>query len=68
MQLVDNYQRRFQYLRLSITELCNFQCQYCLPNGYRPNKNHTFLSLNEIDNVVSTFTELGVHKIRLTGG
>ena len=68
MQLVDNYQRRFQYLRLSLTELCNFQCQYCLPNGYRPNKDHQFLSLNEINNVVSTFTELGVHKIRLTGG
>lgn len=68
MQLMDNYQRRFQYLRLSITEQCNFQCQYCLPDGYRPNKEHQFLSLNEIDNVVSTFTELGVHKIRLTGG
>lgn len=68
MQLMDNFQRRFQYLRLSITEQCNFQCQYCLPNGYRPNKDHHFLSLNEIDNVVSTFTELGVHKIRLTGG
>lgn len=68
MQLVDNYQRRFQYLRLSITELCNFKCQYCLPNGYHPNKPHHFLSLNEIDNIVSTFTELGVHKIRVTGG
>ena len=68
MQLMDNFQRRFQYLRLSITEQCNFQCQYCLPNGYRTNKDHRFLSLNEIDNVVSTFTELGVHKIRLTGG
>lgn len=68
MQLMDNFQRRFQYLRLSITEQCNFQCQYCLPDGYRPNKDHQFLSLNEIDNVVSTFTELGVHKIRLTGG
>ncbi|NUF50203.1 GTP 3',8-cyclase MoaA [Gilliamella sp. ESL0250] len=68
MQLVDNYQRRFQYLRLSITELCNFQCQYCLPNGYRPNKAHKFLSLSEINHVVATFTELGVRKIRLTGG
>ena len=68
MQLMDNFQRRFQYLRLSITEQCNFQCQYCLPDGYRPNKEHQFLSLNEIGNVVSTFTELGVHKIRLTGG
>lgn len=68
MQLVDNYQRRFQYLRLSITEQCNFQCQYCLPHGYHPNKDHEFLSLSEINNVISTFTELGVHKIRLTGG
>nr|WP_202961529.1 GTP 3',8-cyclase MoaA [Gilliamella apicola] len=68
MQLVDNYQRRFQYLRLSITELCNFQCQYCLPRGYQPNKKHKFLSLNEINHVVATFTELGVRKIRLTGG
>ncbi|MWP49434.1 MULTISPECIES: GTP 3',8-cyclase MoaA [unclassified Gilliamella] len=68
MQLMDNYQRRFQYLRLSITEQCNFQCQYCLPNGYQPNKTHQFLTLNEIDNVVSTFAKLGVHKIRLTGG
>lgn len=68
MQLVDNYQRRFQYLRLSITELCNFQCQYCLPSGYQPNKEHKFLSLSEINHVVATFTELGVRKIRLTGG
>jgi GTP 3',8-cyclase len=68
MQLVDYYQRRFQYLRLSITELCNFQCQYCLPYGYQPKKGHNFLSLSEIDHVVATFTELGVSKIRLTGG
>ncbi|MFQ1017608.1 GTP 3',8-cyclase MoaA [Gilliamella sp. BG7] len=68
MQLVDNYQRRFQYLRLSITELCNFQCQYCLPRGYQPNKKHKFLSLSEINHVVATFTDLGVRKIRLTGG
>ena len=68
MQLMDNYQRRFQYLRLSITEQCNFQCQYCLPQGYQSNKDHKFLSLSEINNIVATFTELGVHKIRLTGG
>lgn len=68
MQLIDRYQRRFQYLRLSVTELCNFQCQYCLPNGYHPNKDHQFLSLLEIDNVVAAFADLGVHKIRLTGG
>ncbi len=68
MQLIDNYQRKFEYLRLSITELCNFQCQYCLPDGYHPNKSHHILSLDEIANVVSAFAELGVRKIRLTGG
>lgn len=68
MQLIDKYSRRFQYLRLSITELCNFKCQYCLPDGYHPNRDHKFLSINEIDNVVAAFTELGVHKVRLTGG
>ncbi|RKS86054.1 cyclic pyranopterin phosphate synthase [Orbus hercynius] len=67
-QLVDNYQRRFQYLRLSLTELCNFRCQYCLPNGYQPNRAHQFLTLNEIANIANVFSDLGVQKIRLTGG
>lgn len=70
MQLIDNYQRRFQYLRLSLTERCNFQCQYCLPNGYQvPAEGEPhFLSLSEIGHLVDAFCELGVKKIRLTGG
>ncbi|MCO6523660.1 MAG: GTP 3',8-cyclase MoaA [Candidatus Schmidhempelia sp.] len=71
MQLIDNYQRRFKYLRLSITEVCNFQCQYCLPNGYHPTPTDSqskFLTLNEIAQIVSCFADLGVKKIRLTGG
>ena len=66
--LIDNYQRRYQYLRLSLTELCNFRCQYCLPEGYAANSHHKFLSLKEIDHLVKTFSDLGVRKIRLTGG
>lgn len=66
--LIDNYQRRFHYLRLSITELCNFRCQYCLPNGYIADQRPHFLSLNEINHVVKAFSELGIKKIRLTGG
>lgn len=66
--LIDNYQRRFHYLRLSITELCNFRCQYCLPNGYLADQRPHFLSLNEINHVVKAFSELGIKKIRLTGG
>lgn len=67
-QLVDSYQRRFQYLRLSLTELCNFRCQYCLPDGYHPNKSNSFLTLNEIAQIVYAFEDLGVKKVRLTGG
>ncbi|MEX9962532.1 GTP 3',8-cyclase MoaA, partial [Proteus mirabilis] len=36
-QLVDAFSRKFFYLRLSITGVCNFRCTYCLPNGYKPN-------------------------------
>ncbi|TEA27108.1 GTP 3',8-cyclase MoaA [Candidatus Schmidhempelia bombi] len=71
MQLIDNYQRRFKYLRLSITEVCNFQCQYCLPNGYAIPKDGAqrhFLTLNEIEQIIACFADLGITKIRLTGG
>lgn len=69
MELIDKYQRRFQYLRLSITEVCNYRCQYCLPKGYiRPKTPSRFLSLTEIDHTVAAFASFGVQKIRLTGG
>jgi cyclic pyranopterin phosphate synthase len=69
--LVDSYHRRFVYLRLSVTDRCNFRCSYCLPNGYiKPiEKNHPAeLSVTEIQNLVRGFVELGVRKVRLTGG
>ncbi|GAB7207256.1 hypothetical protein OS31_34630 [Dickeya oryzae] len=36
-QLTDAFARKFYYLRLSITDVCNFRCTYCLPDGYQPN-------------------------------
>lgn len=66
--LQDGFGRSFPYLRLSITDACNFRCSYCLPNGYRCTDKPSFLNLDEIRRVVDAFTELGVHKIRLTGG
>ena len=65
--LQDRYQRKFSYLRLSITDVCNFRCQYCLPNGYHKNKKN-FLTINEIKNLTNAFVELGIQKIRITGG
>lgn len=65
--LSDNFGRNFSYLRLSVTDVCNFRCGYCLPNGYQ-RKDRSFLSISEIHRLVTAFSELGVRKIRLTGG
>lgn len=66
--LEDGFSRRFHYLRLSVTEACNFRCTYCLPDGYRPEGKKLFLSPEEIQRVATAFADLGVQKIRLTGG
>ncbi|NVJ61653.1 MAG: GTP 3',8-cyclase MoaA [Gammaproteobacteria bacterium] len=66
--LTDQYQRRFRYLRLSITDVCNFQCDYCLPNGYQKQTAEPELSQLEIQNIVKSFADLGTKKIRITGG
>ncbi|CAI3798337.1 GTP 3',8-cyclase MoaA [Rheinheimera sp. MM224] len=66
--LEDGYGRRFSYLRLSITDVCNFRCSYCLPDGYQCDSDREFLSLKEIANTISAFAGLGTKKIRLTGG
>ncbi|NNI19451.1 GTP 3',8-cyclase MoaA [Pasteurella multocida] len=67
--LVDAFQRRYYYLRLSITDVCNFRCNYCLPNGYQPESNKpSFLTLNEIRLVVKSFANMGTEKVRITGG
>ncbi|MBP6360820.1 MAG: GTP 3',8-cyclase MoaA [Aeromonas sp.] len=73
LPLEDGFSRRFYYLRLSITDVCNFRCTYCLPDGYRPpdgNKEgrKSFLSLEEIRRIVSGFAAMGTRKVRLTGG
>jgi len=68
VNLVDNYDRAFPYLRLSITDVCNFRCEYCLPDGYQSRSKPKFLTLAEIRRLVTAFAELGVWKIRLTGG
>src|SRR5471032_2539925 len=69
-QLIDAFARKFYYLRLSVTDVCNFRCTYCLPDGYRPhgNNNKSFLSLDEIRRLTLAFAELGTEKVRLTGG
>ncbi len=66
--LVDGFGRTFPYLRLSLTEACNYRCSYCLPNGYQADGRPAFLTLDEIQRLVRGFAALGMRKIRLTGG
>ena len=66
--LTDNFGRRFYYLRLSITDVCNFSCSYCLPDGYQCDQPRDFMSLQEITRVTKAFGQLGTEKIRITGG
>lgn len=69
-QFEDRFHRKFYYLRLSVTDVCNFKCTYCLPDGYKPSgqKNSSFLSVPEIKRVVKAFADCGTSKIRITGG
>lgn len=66
--LIDKYGRHIDYVRISVTDRCDFRCVYCMSEKmtFLPRKD--VLSLEEIFQIVRTFTQLGVRKIRLTGG
>lgn len=66
--LTDSFGRRFQYLRLSVDDACNFRCLYCLPEGYKPVHEEPNLSLPEIRRLIAGFAGMGFWKVRLTGG
>jgi cyclic pyranopterin phosphate synthase len=66
--LIDRSGRRFHYLRLSVTEVCNFRCTYCLPDGFKKSGPAAYLDAGEIERLVRAFARVGVAKIRLTGG
>ena len=67
---MDSYARKFSYLRLSVTDICNFSCSYCLPSGYQKPKPplEDELSLHEIKNLLEGFALAGFTKVRFTGG
>mgnify|MGYP002725500521 CR=1 FL=1 len=67
--LVDNHGREITYLRLAVTPYCNLRCRYCMPDGPTnfPAKAEQ-LNLSEMKRVVNIFAQMGVSKLRLTGG
>ena len=66
--LIDRFQRRIDYVRLSITDRCDFRCVYCMAEDMVFAPKPQVLTLEEIHQVALAFTQLGVSKIRLTGG
>ena len=66
--LTDGFARRLTYLRLSITDFCNFRCEYCLPDGYQGKPPQNELSVTEIATLIRGFAQVGTKKVRITGG
>ena len=67
--LVDRFQRQIDYLRLSVTDLCNLRCQYCMPVGGVPKlEKSKILGFEEIVRLVRILSDLGIRRVRLTGG
>lgn len=67
--LVDSFGRQINYVRLAVTDRCNLRCQYCMPaHGIDIVPRKELLTYKEMYRVIRVLTELGVHKIRLTGG
>ncbi|MGE5185436.1 MAG: GTP 3',8-cyclase MoaA [Acidobacteriota bacterium] len=70
--LVDGYARRIRYLRVSVTDRCNYRCVYCMPEElvdkmqFQPRAQ--VLTFEELERIVGVFVGLGVRKVRLTGG
>ena len=68
-KLVDNFVRQMEYVRLAVTDRCNLRCQYCMPaQGIDIVPRQELLSYKEMYRLIRVLTELGVKKVRLTGG
>ncbi len=67
-RLVDPFQRTVDYLRISVTDRCDFRCVYCMSEHMEFLPKKELLTLEELDRICSTFIGLGVKKLRITGG
>ncbi len=67
--LIDAFGRKIEYVRLSLTDKCNLRCFYCMPKNFKDfEQPEHWLTFAEITRVIRAFTELGVARVRLTGG
>ena len=67
--LIDPFGRQIEYVRLSVTDKCNLRCFYCLPEGFSDfEQPDHWLTFDEVERVIRAFTQLGVKRVRVTGG
>lgn len=67
--LTDRFQRRIEYVRLSVTDRCDLRCQYCLPKGFSDfEEPDNWLNFDEITQIIRVFAQLGTRRVRITGG
>ena len=67
--MIDQYGRKIEYLRISLTDRCNLRCIYCMPaEGVGKLRHDQILSIEEVAEIAAAAVELGINKIRLTGG
>lgn len=67
--LLDPFKRKIEYVRLSVTDRCDLRCFYCIPKQFKGfEEPEDWLTFDEIERVVTAFAELGVEKLRITGG
>lgn len=67
-KLIDPFARAITYLRVSVTDRCDFRCVYCMSENMSFLPKKELLTLEELDRMCSTFVDLGVEKLRITGG
>jgi len=66
--LIDPFKRKISYVRVSVTDRCDFRCTYCMSENMEFLPKRDVLSLEELDRLCNTFIDLGVKKLRITGG
>ncbi|MEF9992439.1 MAG: GTP 3',8-cyclase MoaA [Romboutsia sp.] len=66
--MIDKFGRNINYLRISLTHRCNLRCMYCIPEDIKFDKNNEYMSLNDYKFIIKSMSELGITKVRFTGG
>ncbi len=66
--MIDNFRRKIEYMRISITDRCNFRCRYCMPDGIEKKNMKDILTYEEIVEAAKAAGELGIKHLRITGG